>query len=72
MVDGTKKENKRVDDLEYLPNNDRDVFQLGAHLALINKLKIHSISEVHAKIEEAHKEHDKAVNVIVISRNQLE
>ena len=61
IVDGTKKENKRVDDLEYLPNNDRDVFQLGAQLALINKLKIHSISEVHTKIEEAQKEHDKAV-----------
>ena len=61
IVDGTKKENKRVDDLEYLPNNDCDVFQLGAQLALINKLKIHSISEVRTKREEAQKEHDKAV-----------
>ena len=61
VVDGTKKPNKRDDSLEYLPNNDRDVFQLGAQLALINKLKIHSISEVHTKIEEAQKEHDKAV-----------
>ena len=61
MVDGTKKENKRDESLEYLPNNDRNVFQLGAQLALINKLKIHSISEVHTKIEEAQKEHDKAV-----------
>ena len=61
VVDGTKKTNKRDESLEYLPHNDRDVFQLGAQLALINKLKIHSISEVHAKIEEAQKEHDKAV-----------
>ena len=61
IVDGTKKENKRDENLEYLPNNDRDVFQLGAQLALINKLKIHSISEVRTKREEAQKEHDKAV-----------
>ena len=61
VVDGTKRENKRDESLEYLPNNDRDVFQLGAQLALINKLKIHSISEVHTKIEETQKEHDKAV-----------
>jgi len=61
VVDGTKKENKRDESLEYLPNNDRDVFQLGAQLALINKLKIHSISEVRTKREEAQKAHDKAV-----------
>ena len=61
VVDGTKKENKRDESLEYLPNNDRDVFQLGAQLALINKLKINSISEVRIKREEAQKEHDKAV-----------
>ena len=61
IVVGTKKPNKRDESLEYLPHNDRDVFQLGAQLALINKLKIHSISEVHTKIEEAQKEHNKAV-----------
>ncbi|MBR1833359.1 MAG: relaxase/mobilization nuclease domain-containing protein, partial [Ruminiclostridium sp.] len=61
IVDGTKKPNKRDESLEYLPHNDRDLFQLGAQLALINKLKIHSISGVSAKIEEAQKEHDKAV-----------
>ena len=61
IVDGTKKPNKRDESLEYLPNNDRDVFQLGAQLALINKLKIHSISEVRTKREEAQKAHDKAV-----------
>ncbi len=61
IVDGTKKENKRDESLEYLPNNDRDVFQLSAQLALIKKLKIHSISEVRTKREEAQKAHDKAV-----------
>ncbi len=61
IVVGTKKPNKRDESLEYLPNNDRDVFQLGAQLALINKLKIHSISEVRTKREEAQKAHDKAV-----------
>lgn len=62
IVDGTKKPNKRDESLEYLPHNDRDVYQLCAQLALINRLKIHSISGVSAKIEEAQKEHDKAVS----------
>ena len=62
IVDGTKKPNKRDESLEYLPNNDRDVFQLGAQLALINRLHIHSISQVSEKIEEVQKEHDKAVS----------
>lgn len=62
IVDGTKKPNKRDESLEYLPHNDRDIFQLGAQLALINRLHIHSISQVSEKIEDAQKEHDKAVS----------
>ena len=61
IVEGTKKPNKRDESLEYLPHNDRDVFQLGSQLALINRLQIHSISQVSEKIEETQKEHDKAV-----------
>ena len=61
IVDGTKKPNKCDESLEYLPHNDRDVYQLSAQLALINRLHIHSISQVSEKIEEAQKEHDKAV-----------
>ena len=62
IVDGTKKPNKRDESLEYLPHNDRDIFQLSAQLALINRLHIHSISQVSEKIEEAQKEHDKVVS----------
>ncbi|HBI52005.1 MAG TPA: hypothetical protein DDX72_04405, partial [Ruminococcaceae bacterium] len=62
IVDGTKKPNKRDESLEYLPHNDRDIYQLSAQLALINRLHIHSISQVSEKIEEAQKEHDKAVS----------
>ncbi len=62
IVDGTKKPNKRDESLEYLPHNDRDIYQLSAQLALINRLHIHSISQVSEKIEETQKEHDKAVS----------
>lgn len=75
IVDGTKKENKRDESLEYLPHNDRDIFQLGAQLALINRLQIHSISQVSEKIEEAQKEHDKAVkefNSITAEQHRLD
>jgi len=75
IVDGTKKPNKRDESLEYLPHNDRDIFQLGAQLALINRLQIHSISQVSEKIEEAQKEHDKAVkefNSITAEQHRLD
>ena len=61
IVDGTKKENKREEKQPYLPHNDRDVFQLGAHLAFINRLNIHSIGELEAKMEEAQAAYDSAV-----------
>ena len=61
VVDGTKREKKRDEDLPYLPHNDRDVFQLCAQLSLINRLNIHSIGEVEAKIEKVRAEHDKAI-----------
>ncbi len=61
VVDGTKREKKRDEDLPYLPHNDRDVFQLCAQLSLINRLNIHSIGEVEAKIEKTRAEHDKAI-----------
>ena len=64
IADGSKKENKREEKLPYLPHNDRDVYQLGAHLALINRLNIHSIGELEAKMEEAHSAFDSAVNEI--------
>ena len=52
IVDGKKPELKRDEKLPYLPNNDRDVFQIGAQLALINRLNIHSIGELEAISEE--------------------
>ena len=52
IVDGKKPELKRDEKLPYLPNNDRDVFQIGAQLALINRMNIHSIGELEAKSEE--------------------
>ncbi|MBO6229824.1 MAG: relaxase/mobilization nuclease domain-containing protein [Ruminiclostridium sp.] len=61
IVDGSKKENKREEKLPYLPHNDRDVYQLGAQLALINRLKIHSIGELEAKMEKAQAAYDSAV-----------
>ncbi len=61
IVDGTKKENKREEKLPYLPHNDRDIHQLGAQLALINRLNIHSIGELEAKMEEAQTAYDSAV-----------
>jgi hypothetical protein len=61
VVDGTRREKKRDEDLPYLPHNDRDVFQLCAQLSLINRLNIHSIGEVEAKIEKTRAEHDKAI-----------
>ncbi|MBR5091125.1 MAG: relaxase/mobilization nuclease domain-containing protein [Ruminiclostridium sp.] len=61
IVEGKKSEAKRDEELPYLPHNDRDVFQLGAQLALINKLNIHSIGELEAKMEEAHAAYDSAV-----------
>ena len=74
IVDGTKKPNKRDESLEYLPHNDRDIYQLSAQLALINRLHIHSICQVSEKIEEAQKEHDKAVkefNAVTAEQNRL-
>jgi len=64
IVDGTKKENKREEKLPYLPHNDCDVYQLGAQLALINRLNIHSIGELEAKMEEAQSAFDSAANEI--------
>ena len=64
IVDGTKKENKREEKLPYLPHNDRDVYQLGAQLALINRLNIHSIGELEAKMEESQAAYDSAVKEI--------
>ena len=61
IVDGTKKPNKREEHLPYLPHNDRDVYQLGAQLALINRLNIHSIGELEAKMEEAQTAYNSAV-----------
>ena len=52
IVEKKKEENKRDESLPFLPNNDRDVFALGAQLALINRLKIHSIGELDMKAEE--------------------
>ncbi len=52
IAEGKKKENKRDDSLPYLPHNDRDVFQLTAQLALINRLGINSISDLDAKSDE--------------------
>ena len=75
IVDGTKKPNKRDESLEYLPHNDRDIFQLSAQLALINRLNIHSISQVSEKIEDVQKEHDKAVkefNAITAEQHRLD
>ncbi|HBI53186.1 MAG TPA: hypothetical protein DDX72_10475 [Ruminococcaceae bacterium] len=75
IVDGTKKENKREEKLPYLPHNDRDVYQLGAQLALINRLNIHSIGELEAKMEETQKEHDKAVkefNTLTAEQHRLD
>ena len=61
IVEGKKREAKRNEELPYLPHNDRDVFQLGAQLALINRLNIHSIGELEAKMEEAQAAYDSAV-----------
>ena len=61
IVGGSKKENKREEKLPYLPHNDRDVFQLGAQLALINRLNIHSIGELGAKMGEAQAGYDSVV-----------
>ena len=61
IVEGKKREVKRDEELPYLPHNDRDVFQLGAQLALINKLNIHSIGELEAKMKEAQTAYDSAV-----------
>ena len=75
IVVGTKKPNKRDESLEYLPHNDRDIFQLSAQLALINRLHIHSISQVSEKIEDVQKEHDKAVkefNAITAEQHRLD
>jgi len=61
IVEGKKREVKRDEELPYLPHNDRDVFQLGAQLALINRLNIHSMGELEAKKEEAQTANDSAV-----------
>ena len=52
IVDGKKPELKRDEKLPYLPNNDRDVFQIGAQLTLISRMNIHSIGELEAISEE--------------------
>jgi len=75
IVDGTKKENKREEKLPYLPHNDRDIHQLGAQLALINRLNIHSIGEVEAKIEETQAAYDsivKEINAITQEQHRLD
>ena len=64
IVDGSKKENKREEKLPYLPHNDRDVYQLGAQLALINRLNINSIGELQAKMEETQATYDSIVKEI--------
>ena len=64
IVEGKKREAKRDNSLPYLPHNDRDVFQLGAQLALINRLNIHSIGELEAKMEETQAAYDSAVKEI--------
>lgn len=75
IVDGTKKENKCEEKLPYLPHNDRDVHQLGAQLALINRMNIHSIGEVEAKIEETQAACDsivKEINAITQEQHRLD
>ncbi len=75
ITDGTKKENKREEKLPYLPHNDRDVHQLGAQLALINKLNIHSIGEVEAKMGETQAAYDslvKEMNTITQEQHQID
>ena len=61
IVEGKKREAKHDEELPYLPHNDRDVFQVGAQLALINRLNVHSIGELEAKMEEAKAAYDSAV-----------
>ena len=59
IVDG-KKPVKKVDEkYPYLPHNDRDVQQLGAQLALIERLRIYSVCEAEAKIRRVKEEYDK-------------
>ena len=61
IVDG-KKPVKKVDErYPYLPHNDRDVQQLGAQLALIERLRIYSVCEAEAKIRRVKEEYDKLV-----------
>ncbi len=62
IIERKKEENKRDERLPFLPNNDRDVFALGAQLALINRLKIHSIGELDTKAEELSKKITKLTN----------
>ena len=75
IVEGKKREAKRDNSLTYLPHNDRDVFQLGAQLALINRLNIHSIDELEAKMEEAQAAYDsivKEINSITQEQHRLD
>ena len=75
IVDGSKKENKREEKLPYLPHNDRDVYQLGAQLSLINRLKIHSIGELEAKMEETQTAYDsivKEINALTQEQRRLD
>jgi len=64
IVEGKKREAKRDNSLPYLPHNDRDVYQLGAQLALINRLNIHSIGELETKMEETQATYDSIVKEI--------
>ena len=75
VVEGKKREAKRDNSLPYLPHNDRDVFQLGAQLALINRLNIHSIGELEAKKEETQTAYDsivKEINALTQEQHMLD
>ena len=75
IAEGKKKENKHDDSLPYLPHNDRDVFQLTAQLALINRLKIHSIAELDEKskeLEEKTKKLTDEFNAITVRYSETE
>ena len=75
IAEGKKKENKHDDSLPYLPHNDRDVFQLTAQLALINRMEIHSIADIDAKskeLEEKTKKLTDEFNSITVRHSETE